>query len=494
MRLLALAFAAGCSLTCSRAPEEPPKTSDRAAHPGTEVLASVAAQTPAECPRAPTLDRRAIADELSCLLQRYVQIDTTNPPGNELAAARFLEQVLARDGIAAEIIESAPGRANLIARVKGRSAGHAAMLMHHMDVVPASAEEWSVPPFEARLVDGYVWGRGSLDNKGAGIAEIIAAAMFSRLGLVPEHDVVLLALADEESGGAAGARYLTEHRKEAFDDVELILNEGGGMLVLAEGTPPLYMVELAQKAPLWLRLTARGKSGHGSAPSPSAATAVLARALGRVAAHSFPILVVPEVQDLFTARAREMPEPAKAYHSILSTSLNENPAFRERFMSNPQDAALVQNTVAITMLSGGPKENVIPEQAVAVLDVRLLPGQDPKVVTAELIRVMGEPSLGVEPILSWQAHRSSRDTALFTAIERLAQKRHPNARVNANVIGGFTDCNAFRAMGKICYGFLPLELRLDEVQRIHGKDERVSVDALAGAVLDLHELLQGLGS
>ena len=492
MRFFTLALGAACSLACGSAIQEPPKASEQPAPPSAEAPSAVPGNA-ASCPRAAALDRKAISEELVCLLRQYVQIDSTNPPGNEMQTARFLEQVLARDGIVAELIESAPGRANLIARLKGQSPGHATMLMHHMDVVPASAADWSVPPFEARLADGYVWGRGSLDNKGAGVAEIIAAALFARMGVALKHDLVLLALADEESGGAAGARFLTEHRKAAFDDVELILNEGGGMLVLAEGRPPLYTVELAQKAPLWLRLTARGKSGHGSAPTPNAAAAVLSRALGRVASHSFPILVVPEVQALFAARAMAMPEAERAPFLNLSSAL-QNPAFRARFSEDPHDAALVQNTVAITMLSGSAKENVISEQASAVLDVRLLPGQDPKVVSAELTRVMAEPSLTLEPILSWQAHRSPRDTPLFAAIERLAHERHPGAPVSGNVIGSFTDCNAFRAIGKICYGFLPVQIRLDDIQRIHGKDERVSVEALTDAVVDLHALISMLGS
>jgi acetylornithine deacetylase/succinyl-diaminopimelate desuccinylase-like protein len=492
MRLLTVASSVCCLLSCSPAPIAPPKAANPERASG---LAEPASELPgpAACPRALGLDRRAIADELECLLRQYIQIDTTNPPGNELVAARFLEQVLARDGIPAAIIESAPGRANLIARVKGRARGHALMLMHHMDVVPAVADDWSVPPFEGRVVDGYVWGRGSLDNKGAGVTELLAAAMLARLGIPPERDLVLLALADEESGGAFGARYMTEHVKAAFDDVELILNEGGGVLVLTEGKPPIYSVELAQKAPLWLQLTARGKAGHGSAPSPNTAAAVLSRALGRVASHSMPVIVVPEVQALFAARAKAMPEAARAPFMNLSSALNE-PAFRARFMSDPHDAALVQNSVAITMLSGSAKENVISEQASAVLDVRLLPGQDPRAITEELARVMAEPSLSIEPILSWQAHRSSRETPLFAAIERLAEQRHPGAPVSGNVIGGFTDCNAFRAIGKVCYGFLPIEIRLDEIQRIHGKDERVSIDSLSSAVVDLHALLQGLGT
>jgi acetylornithine deacetylase/succinyl-diaminopimelate desuccinylase-like protein len=490
MRLFALACSAALGFACGSAPVTQTKAS---ASPAPGSASSVAQQGPADCPRAMQLERKAIGEELVCLLRQYVQIDSTNPPGNELATARFLEQVLARDGIVSEIIESAPGRANLSARVKGRSAGKARMLMHHMDVVPANAAEWSVPPFEARLADGYVWGRGSFDNKGAGVMEIIATALFARLGVPLERDVVLLALADEESGGGVGARYLVEQRKAAFDDVELILNEGGGLLVLGEGQPPIFVVELAQKAPLWLKLTAHGKSGHGSTPAQNTAAQVLARALGRIAAYEFPIVVLPEVKALFAARAQAMPEPARAYHLMLDASLKE-PVFRARFMSNPRDAALVQNTLAITMLTGSPKENVISNQASAVLDVRLLPGQDPKAVTAELTKVMAEPSLSVEALLSWQAHSSPRDTPAFAAIERLARERYPGSPVSGNVIPGFTDCNAFRAIGKTCYGFLPLQVSLADIERIHGKDERVSVEALSGAVIDLHALLQMLGS
>jgi acetylornithine deacetylase/succinyl-diaminopimelate desuccinylase-like protein len=491
MRRIVLALSAALGFACAAAPTAAPKASEQGTVPSTRT--AYRAPGPEACPRAMALEQKAISEEVVCLLRQYVQIDSTNPPGNELATARFLEQVLARDGIAAEIIESAPGRANLIARLKGRNAGKATMLMHHMDVVPASAAEWSVPPFEARLADGYVWGRGSLDNKGAGVMEIIAAALFARTGVPLERDVVLLALADEESGGGAGARYLVEQRKAAFDDVEFVLNEGGGMLVLAEGKPPIFVVELAQKAPLWLRLTARGRPGHGSTPTPNTAAAVLSRALGRIAAYEFPIVVVPEVQALFAGRAMGMPEPARALHSTLSASLKD-PAFRARFLQNPHDAALVQNTLAITMLSASPKENVISEQASAVLDIRLLPGQDPKLVTAELTRVMAEPSLSVETLLSWQAQRSPQDTPLFAAIQRLAGERYSGSAVGGNVIASFTDCNAFRTIGKTCYGFLPMVIRLDDIERMHGKDERVSVEALSNAVIDLHALLKMLGS
>jgi len=473
-----------CAIACAVPPVREPAQA-AAAPPSQQASAA-----PADCPRAPSLEPTLVSEELVCLLRQYIQIDTTNPPGNELRAAQFLKGVLARDGIESQLIESAPGRANLIARLPGKSRGPALMLVHHMDVVPASADEWSVPPLSATVKEGRVWGRGSLDNKGGGTAELLAVLLAKRLGLALERDVVLLAVADEESGGGVGARWLVDKHPELFADVGLILNEGGGILELPGGNL-LYTVEIAQKAPLWLRVTARGASGHGSAPSPSAASAVLVRALARLLEHRFPIVVLPEVQAVFSSRLLSMPEAQRASYGQLDKALKDE-GFRRKFEQDPHDAALVQNTLAITMLSGSNKENVLSDRSSAVLDLRLLPGQDPEVVTRELRAVMAEPALEVETLLSWKAYRSSKDTPLFAAIERLAHARHPNAPVAANVIGGFTDCNAFRAHDKTCYGFLPMRITLDDIGRIHGKDERIGILALTDAVLALHALVNDL--
>ena len=460
--------------------------------PPAEVASSAPATPPpaAECPRAMATELPAIRAEVECLLQEYVRLDTTNPPGNEIVAARFLERVLGREGIPSQIVESAPGRANLIARVRGREPGHALMLVHHMDVVPASPAEWRVPPFSGTLQGGYVWGRGSLDDKGMGVAHLVTLAILARLGMVPAHDVVLLGVADEESGGGQGVRWLLEHQRAWFQGVEFVLNEGGAILEFAPGQL-VYGVELAQKAPLWLKLTARGVSGHGSAPADNTATAVLVRALARLAQHRFPIVVIPEVQAMFAARTASLPEAQRAPFRDLGRSLKD-PKFQKKFLENPRDAAMVRNTLAITMLSGSDKENVISERASAVLDIRLLPGQEATAVTDALKRVMAEPSIEVESLLGWTARSSPRDTPLFSAIERLARARHPGAPVTANVIGGFTDCNAFRTENIVCYGFHPMRVKLDELHAIHGKDERIDTTALAESVLGLHELLREL--
>lgn len=483
---LMVVLAVGCASSPAPPPQVPPASQQ--APPAAATASPVAA--PPACPRAAAFDAASVTDEVVCLLQRYVQIDTTNPPGSELAAARFLAEVLHRDGIEAQIIESAPGRANLVARLPGaeRADGGAIALMHHMDVVPATESEWSVPPLSATLRDGHVWGRGSLDNKGAGVVQLVAMLMLKRLGVVPPRDVVLLAVADEEAGGGVGARFVVEQHPELLQGVGYVLNEGGAIVDMGEGRA-VFSVELAQKAPLWLRVTAEGPSGHGASPSPEAATHVLTRALGRALAHEFPIKVLPEVQAAFANRARGMPHARRERFTSLARSLKD-PAFAREFLADPRQAALVRNTLSITQLAGSDKENVLAPRATAVLDLRLLPGEDPAAVIDTLTKVMAEPALKIEPLLSWKAHASPRETPLFAAIEALAAQRHAGVPVTTSVIGGFTDCNALRARGIVCYGFIPMRLQGSELSRIHGKDERVSVAALAAAVVDLAWLLQ----
>lgn len=478
-------FVTACA---SRAPTVP---APQAATSGGASPGVVAADEAPPCPRSTELTAAGVREEAACLLQRYVRIDTTNPPGGELAAAAFLASVLARDGIEAQVIASAPGRANLYARIPGAKRDGALVLVHHMDVVPAQAEEWQQPPFEGVLQDDYLWGRGALDNKGAGIIQLVTLLTLHRQGITLPRDVILLGVADEEAGGGHGARFMMAHHRALFGDVAGVLNEGGGILQLGRGAP-LYSVEVAQKAPFWVRVVARGASGHGSKPHPAAATHVLARALGRLEAHRFAVNVLPEVQRVFTARAQQKPEAERAPYLDLATSLAEDPAFRQRFLSHHGNAALVRNTLSITQLQGSDKENVLPGTATAMLDLRLLPGEDPDVVLETLRKVIAEPAVELEVQLSWTAHRSSPDTPLFKAIAELAKQRHPDSPVVPNVIGGFTDCNAFRAAGMTCYGFVPLRLTPADFAGFHGKDERLSVPAMTDAIEALAQLLRGL--
>jgi acetylornithine deacetylase/succinyl-diaminopimelate desuccinylase-like protein len=457
-----------------------------------ELAPAAPSGNPAACPAASTLSAQPLEQEAVCLLAAYVRIDTSNPPGNELVAAQFLRGLLEREGIPVTVSESAPGRANLIARLStGTAKKPAIALAHHMDVVPAVASAWSVPPFAAQQKDGMLWGRGALDDKAGGILSLLTVLMAKRLGLPLPYDLVFLALADEEAGGGVGARHLTEKQPELLRDIAYVMNEGGGVM-LAEGRV-VYQVEVAQKAPLWLRLVARGTAGHGSAPSDNIAPARLARALARLADYKFPTQVSPEVQDLYARKADSLPEALREGARDLRAALTR-PAYRDAFLREPHQAALVRNTLAITMLRGSDKENVIPSEASAVLDMRLLPGQDARVVTEEVVKVIADAGIEVQPLLSWKAESSPRDTALFKAIEAQAASRDPGAPVLANVIGGFTDCNAFRAHGITCYGFMPLRLMPTDFAGMHGNDERIRTETLGEAVVAWLQLLQAVSA
>jgi acetylornithine deacetylase/succinyl-diaminopimelate desuccinylase-like protein len=510
-----LALAAACAPRATPAPATPAPSTPAPAVPEPVAAARDAAPP---CPRAQALDAAAIAGEAVCLLGQYVRIDTTNPPGSEIAGARFLAAVLARDGIDSEIIESAPGRANLYARLRasgntgggatGRASGGAGggatatrdadgergalVLLHHIDVVPAEAEGWSRAPFGGEVADGYVWGRGALDAKGLGVVQLMTVLLLARMDVPLARDVIFLAVADEEAGGAHGARHLLAERFDLFRDVAYVLNEGGGILRDGEGRRA-YAVELAQKAPLWLKVTAKGDPGHASNPRPDSAVDRLVRALARLSAYQFPITVLPAVQTMFAQSAASMPAEQAARYRDLEAALRD-PGFRASFLAQGQNNALVRNTVAITMLAGSRKENVIPAEASAVVDARILPGQDPEAVIATIRQVMAEPSVTIEPLLSWPAHASSHETPMYRAITALAARHDPGANVSARVNPGFTDCNAFRGKGIVCYGFSTIEVPLSDIPRFHGRDERVAVDALGRGVHLLLDLVRDVAA
>lgn len=314
-----------------------------------------------------TLDWKALEDEAVTLLSRYIQIDTTNPPGNEIKAAEFFKEIFERAGIEVRIIESAPGRGNVYARLPGDGSKKALVLLNHMDVVPADAKLWKEAPFSGLIKDGVIWGRGALDDKGAAIMELIAMLALKRQQVALKGDVIFLGTADEEAGGAMGAGFITEKHPELFKNAGLVLNEGGGIRVGKDGKAHVYNVSVAEKTPLWLKLTATGTPGHGSTPSHNLAVNKLIIALHRIMAYQSPIKIVPEVQKFYADTADTEPEPRRTHYRDLRRSLQDS-GFRADFLKDPRNNASVRNTVAITGIAGSEKVNVIPAVATAELD------------------------------------------------------------------------------------------------------------------------------
>lgn len=434
------------------------------------------------------VDWGAIEREATRLLTAYIQIDTSNPPGNETAAARFLASELRRAGMETQIHESRPGRGSLIATLRGSGEKRPIVLLSHLDVVPAVAEEWSVPPFSGDVRDGYVYGRGAIDCKGVGVVNALAMMLLKRSGVVLKRDIHFVGTADEETGGRLGAGWLVENHLRDLGEVEFVLNEGGEIRV--ERGKRVYEVAVVEKVPCWLRVTARGKPGHGSTPPEVTATTRLIRALHRIQEREPEIRVVPEVQAYYAALAALEPEPQRSRFADLGKALRD-PEFRREFLADARHAALVRNTIVPTVLNGSHKTNVIPASASAELDCRLLPGQSPEAFVQSVVEIIDDREVEVEVLLNFPPSSSPAATELFAAIEALA--RSEGAGVAPAVLRGFTDSHFFREKGIVSYGFTPFELAPEELARMHGADERISTENLREATRRLVELLRRIG-
>ena len=432
-----------------------------------------------------------VEEEAVSLLSRYIQIDTTNPPGNEIKAAQFFKGIFDREGIESRIIESAPGRGNIYARLKGNGSKKAVLLLNHMDVVPAEAKLWKEPPFSGVVKDGYIWGRGSLDDKGPAIAELMTLLALKRGNAQLRGDVIFLGTADEEAGGAMGAGFLVEKHPELFKDVGLVLNEGGGIRLGNDGKAREYSVSVTEKTPLWLKLTATGAPGHGSTPGNNLAVNKLVKALHNIMQYQSPIKVVPEVQKFYADTAHTEPADRQEKLRDLRIALKD-PAFAEEFTREPRNNASVRNTIAITGIKGSDKTNVIPALAMAELDVRLLPGEDPKDFINEMRRLIADDSIKIEVLLSFPASTSPSHPEAMKVITEFAQKYDPGVTVVAPLVRGFTDCHYFRERGMPCFGFMPLRNTTSGEGLVHGVDERIAVDSLKFGVRAMYEVVRKL--
>ena len=437
------------------------------------------------------LDWKALGDEAVSILSRYIQVDTTNPPGNEMKAAAFLKAILDKEGIEARIIESAPGRANLYARLRGNGSKKALVLMHHMDVVPAEVKLWKEPPFGGLVKGGEIWGRGSLDNKGGGVMELMTLLTLKRQGIALKGDVIFLGTADEEAGGMLGASFLLEKHADLFKDVSVVLNEGGGIRVGDDGRTRLYSVGVAEKVPLWLKLTAPGTPGHAASPGDNQAVLKLVAALNRLASYQSPIKVVPEVQKFYADSAVTAPADRREQYLDLRKALQE-PAFATEFLKDRSNNARVRNTISITGIKGSDKINVIPAEAWAEVDVRLLPGEEPQAFIGELRRVLADDSIKIEILLSRTAATSPTSPEAMKVITDYAKANDPGAAVLFPVGSGFTDCHFFRAKGIPCLGFLPQRSTPSSEGLVHGVDERMPVERLTSAIRAMYEIVRKL--
>lgn len=411
-------------------------------------------------------------DEAIRLLQEYVRIDTSNPPGDTRKAADFLAAILTREGLAVTRYESAPGKAIVYARLKATvnpPAGKAIVLLHHMDVVPADKSQWKVDPFAATIQGDELWGRGALDMKSMGIAQLVAFLRLKRDRVPLSRDVIFLAEPDEEVGGALGARWMIANHYAELDP-EYIVDEGGfGSRDLFAPGKLVYGIAVAEKKIVWLKVRAEGVAGHGSQPHDRNPNDRLVKALERLL---------------------EQPLPSGNF-DVLETMRSRVGTLASNKFTN----AIQHSTIALTWFRSGvgdpPKINVIPSVAEAGLDCRVLPGTSRAQWIEEIRRRLGDPGLTIELINeSDDPIVSPQDTPLYRHLESAIKRRHSDAIVTPMLVPYGTDSNAFRPKGVKSYGIFPAILSTEVISQMHGDAERVPLAAVGDASQIFFEALR----
>ncbi len=430
------------------------------------ILAGFLAPQPAAAQAAYWTDVQAEATQL---LQQYVRIDTSIPPGDVTKAADLLEGVLEREGIPVTRYESGPGRSIIVARLEGAGSAKPIVLLHHMDVVPADPNRWQRDPFGGEIADGNLWGRGAMDMKGIGVAHLMAFVSLKRQNVPLDRDVIFMAVPDEEIGGDLGNRWMLEQHYEELDP-EYVLDEGGfGSTDLFAAGKRVYGISVAEKKIFWLTLRADGVAGHGSQPHDQNPNDRLVRALARLVSEPMPT----------------------SNFAVLQTMREKVGTFAENKFTN----AIQHSTISITTLRAGvgdpPKVNVIPSVAEATLDCRVLPGTPREAWLAEIRRRLADPGITIE--ITYESEDpvvTPTDTPLYKALEAAVLRDDPSAVVTPILIPYGTDSNAYRPRGVKSYGFFPAMLPAAALSSMHGDAEFIPVDQLARAARLLFEALR----
>jgi len=426
------------------------------------------------------------------LLQKIIQFDTTNPPGNESECISFIDGVLTEAGIETRILAQSPERPNLIARFSGRGKAPPLLLYGHVDVVTTENQQWTHPPFEGKLVDGFIWGRGALDMKG-GVAMLLAAFLRAKAeGLELPGDVVFAVVSDEEAGGDLGAKFLVEKHAEQFEGIRYAIGEFGGFSLFI-GKQRFYPIQVAEKQLCWLKATVRGTGGHGSVPVQGGAMAGLAHFLQQVNKHRLPVHVTPAARIMFGTMASTLGGLnglmlGQLVNHRLTNSILNLLGERGRVFD-----PLLHNCVSPTILHGSKKINVIPNEVSVELDGRLLPGYQPDDMISEL-RQIASSDVELE-VIRYDPGPTEPDIGLFDELTGILREADPDGVPVPLLLSGVTDGRFFSRLGIQTYGFLPMPLPKDFnfTQTIHAADERIPVDAVEFGANAIYQVLRRFG-
>ncbi len=427
-----------------------------------------------------------LVDETIRICRELIQIPSVNygdGQGDEKEVANHVVKLLDEVGIKSRIYESAPGRCNVIARIKGSDSNLPGLVVHgHLDVVPAHASDWSVDPFEAEIKDGYIWGRGAVDMKNMNAMIIATVRDWKRTGFVAKRDIVLAFFADEEAGSIFGSHFMVDKHPEVFAGCTEAISEVGGFSVTLGNGKRLYLIETAEKGIHWMRLTAHGRAGHGSLMNQENAVSRISEAVAKIGSHQWPQRYSATVKTFFKKIAHVT---GKTYDEKDLRPLLTELGFASRMIG-----ATLQNTANPTMLEAGYKANVIPGSASATVDGRFIPGYEDEL--NETIKMLVGPEIVIETITRDKALEVSFETDLVEQMCLSLIKHDPDAIPVPYVMSGGTDNKALADLGIIGYGFSPLKLPadFDFMAMFHGVDERVPIEGLAFGVHVLKDFLE----
>jgi acetylornithine deacetylase/succinyl-diaminopimelate desuccinylase-like protein len=422
------------------------------------------------CRRASGVEQDPFEREAEEALVSYLRIDTTNPPGNETAGARFLQQLLNKEGIEAKLVGSNPARQSVYARLRSGTNEKALLLLHHIDVVPVVPSEWTKPPFSGLRSGGYIWGRGALDMKSLGIAELMAMVDLKRRNLPLRRDIVYLGVADEELGGIHGAKELLETRPDLFANVGYVLNEAGYNETIVDKVA-FWGIEVQQKVPLFLRIHMRGQPGHAASPPDDGGTLMkLIRTLEAIQKIPTPYHLTPAVARYFKIVGTTKPDEKGEVLRSLSEPLD---AARIERVLPPGYRSLLHDTIAVTGIHAGACVNCMPAIALAEVDVRVLDDEKPDRMLAAVKALM--PKGGeVEVLLAGEpVPESPSDTELFRVLAAAMKKAEPGSVVAPVVSPGTSDSRYFRGRGIVAYGIGPFKVNYYDADTVHANDERI---------------------
>ena len=427
-----------------------------------------------------------IIDETIRICRELIRIPSVNfgdGNGNEKEVADHVVKLLDEVGIKSTVYESAPGRCNVIARIKGRDSKRPGLVVHgHLDVVPANAQDWSVDPFKAEIKDGYIWGRGAVDMKNMNAMIIATVRHWARVGFVPERDIVLAFFADEEAGSIYGSHFMVDKHPDVFSGCTEAISEVGGFSVTLPNGKRLYLIETAEKGIHWMRLTAQGRAGHGSLMNPENSITRISEAVTKIGTHQWPQRYSKTVKVFFQRIAQVT---GRDYDDKDLQPLLSELGFASRMIG-----ATLQNTANPTMLEAGYKANVIPGSASAVIDGRFIPGYEDEL--NETIRKIVGPDISIQTITRDKALEVPFEGDLVDQMCRSLLQHDPEAIPVPYVMSGGTDNKALAELGIIGYGFSPLRLKadFDFMAMFHGVDERVPIDGLSFGVLVLKDFME----